>query len=296
MLVNTANLDALRVGYKTTFQDALSQAEKDWERLCTVIPASTKEQKYGWLGRIPNVREWIGPRLVQNLMQADYSIKEKALELTLGVDRDDIETDNLGLYTPLFREMGMSTGAQWAMMVYAQLKLGFTTNCYDGQFFFDTDHPVLLEDGSQSTIANTDGGAGAPWFLLVTKRALKPIILQKRKDFEFVAKDKVTDDNVFNNREFIYGADARANTGFGFWQMAWGSKQPLTPANYKIARQAIMGMKGDYGRPLGMVPDLLVVDATNESAARQIVNSEYGTAGVTNEWKGTADLLVTPWL
>jgi phage major head subunit gpT-like protein len=296
MLINAANLDALRVGFKTTFQDALGQASQDWQRIATVVPAATKEQKYGWLGKVPNVREWIGPRAVQNLMQHDYAIKEKALELTIGVDRDDIETDNLGIYKPLFAEMGLSTGSEWAKMVYAQLKNGFATNCYDNQFFFDTDHPVLGEDGAVTTVANTDGGAGPAWFLLDVSRAIKPIILQKRKEFEFVSMDRVTDEVVFTNKEFRYGADARGNTGYGFWQMAWGSKQTLDAAHYATARAALMGMKGDYGRPLGILPNLLVVPPALESAARKILNSEYAAGGETNEWKGTAELLVTPWL
>lgn len=62
------------------------------------------------------------------------------------MDRDDIETDNLGIYTPLFTEMGRSTGEEWDMMVFAALKNGFSALCYDGQNFFDTDHPVLDED------------------------------------------------------------------------------------------------------------------------------------------------------
>lgn len=39
-------------------------------------------------------------------MQHDYAIAEKPWELTIGVDRDDIETDNLGIYNPMFQEMG----------------------------------------------------------------------------------------------------------------------------------------------------------------------------------------------
>ena len=296
MLVNSANLDALRVGFKTTFQGGLAVAPNDWARITTVVPATTKEQKYGWLGKIPSVREWIGPRAVQNLTQSDYAIKEKALELTVGVDRDDIETDNLGIYGPLFTEMGQATGSQWGMMVFAQLMAGFATNCYDGQFFFDTDHPVLNAAGDVVSVANTDGGAGTPWFLMDVSRAIKPIILQKRKDFEFVAKDRVTDDNVFMNREFVYGADARANTGYGFWQMAWGSRQTLNAASYAAARAALSNMKGDGGRPLGIMPGLLVVPPSLESAGRRLLNSEFGTGGETNEWKGTAELMVCPWL
>lgn len=296
MLVNAANLAAQRVAFNTLFNNGLGMADQDWMQIATVVPASTKEQKYGWLGKVPRVREWIGPRAVQNLMQGDYSIKEKALELTVAVDKDDFETDNLGIYAPLFTEMGQSTGSEFGAMVYAQLASGFTTNCYDGQFFFDTDHPVLDKDGNTISVANTDGGGGTPWFLLDVSRSIKPILLQKRKDFQFTSLTKEDDANVFMNKEFIYGADARANSGFGFWQMAWGSRQPLTAANYEIARAALGGMKGDYGRPLGIKPGLLVVPASLEGAANRILNSEYGTGGVTNEWKGTAKMLMTPWL
>ncbi|SMH42471.1 Mu-like prophage major head subunit gpT family protein [Mesorhizobium australicum] len=296
MLVNAANLDTLRVGFKTSFQGGLSQASTMHLRVSTVVPASTKSQKYGWLGKIPNVREWIGPRAVQNLSQHDYTITEKPWELTIGVDRDDIETDNLGIYTPMFKEMGQSTGAKWDLLVYDFLKSGFSTVCYDGQYFFDTDHPVLDADGVAQSVANTDGGAGTPWFLIDASRALKPVILQKRRDFQFQAMDNLTDQNVFMNKEFLYGADARANVGFGFWQFAWGSKQTLNAANYAIGRAAISGMKGDHGRPLGLMPNLLIVPPSLESAGRKILNSENGSGGETNEWKGTAELLVCPWL
>ncbi|MEX2480202.1 MAG: Mu-like prophage major head subunit gpT family protein [Gammaproteobacteria bacterium] len=296
MLVNAANLDALRVGFSTSFQGGLAMASTMHTRIATIVPSSAKEQKYGWLGKIPNVREWIGPRAVQNLQQHDYAIKEKPWELTIGVDRDDIETDNLGIYTPLFTEMGQSTGAHWDTLAFAHLKNGFTELAYDGQPYFDTDHPVLDANGAETSVANTDGGAGTPWFLIDASRVLKPVILQKRRDFQFVAKDKLTDDNVFTNKEFVYGADARGNVGFGFWQFAWGSKQTLNAANYATARAALSGMKGDYGRPLGLMPNLLVVPPSLESAARKILNSENASGGETNEWKGTAELLVVPWL
>lgn len=296
MLVNAANLNSLRVGYSTLFQNGLGQAQPMHTSVATIVPASQKEQTYGWLGKVPNVREWVGPRAVQNLEQHDYSIKEKKWELTVAVDRDDIETDNLGIYGPLFTEMGQSAGSKWDILVFELLKAGFATGCYDGQYFFDTDHPVKDADGNITSVANTDGGTGTPWFLLDVSRALKPIILQKRRDFTFTAKDKLSDDNVFDNNEFVYGTDARGNVGFGFWQFAWGSKQTLDAAHYATARAALTGMKGDGGRPLGIMPKLLVVPPSLESVARKILNSDNAAGGETNEWKGTAELLVVPWL
>ncbi len=296
MLVTSGNLRTLGVGFNAAFQSGLGMAATDHLKIATRVPSSTAKEEYGWLGKMPSVREWIGDRVVQNMKTHDYTIKNKDYELTLGVDRNDIDDDNIGIYGPLFTEMGQSTGAFPCQLVYSLLKAGFNTNCYDGQFFFDTDHPVLDVNGVETGVANTDGGVGSPWFLIDTSRVLKPILLQVRKDWQFVPKDKLDDDNVFGKKEFLYGADARMNVGFGFWQFIWGSKQPLTPANYAAARKALMEMKGDYGRPLGIMPNLLVTAPALESDAKKIVNSEYGAGGVTNEWKGTAEHFVTPWL
>jgi phage major head subunit gpT-like protein len=298
MLVNRANLDSLRVGFNVAFQRGLGMAPSLYTRVATVVPSKLKEQKYGWLGNFPGVREWIGARVLHNLEQHDYAIKEKKWELTVTVQKDDIETDNLGIYTPMFEQIGMAVRAKPDELVFALLKAGFSTNCYDGQCYFDTDHPVLDENGAPQSVANTDGGAGTPWFLICAGQPLKPILYQVRKDFgqQLVSKDDPRDDNVFYNDTFVYGTDARANVGFGFWQIAWGSKQTLDATHYATARAALMGMKGDYGRPLGLMPNLLIVPPSLESAARKILNSEYGAGGETNEWKGTAELLVSPWL
>lgn len=296
MLVNGENLRTLGVGFKTSFQNGLGMAPPDHLKVATVVPSGTGSNEYGWLGQVPGVREWLGDRVIQALAAHGYTIKNRDFELTIGVKRNDIEDDNVGIYAPLFTEMGRSTAAWAPELIYMLLKSGFITPCYDGQYFFDTDHPVIAPDGTMGSVANTDGGAGAPWFLIDDSRALKPLILQMRKDWEFVAKDKPTDDNVFSRKEFVYGSDARMNAGFGFWQFAWGSKQPLTAANYEIARAALSGMKGDYGRPLGLQGKLLVVPPSLEGAGRRILKADKDAYGADNVWVGTADLLVTPWL
>lgn len=297
MLINTTSLQTLYVGFNTAFKNGLSQASSQWESVATRVPSITTKEEYGWIGKIPNVREWLGDRVVQNISNSGYSIKNRDFELTVGVGRNDIEDDNIGIYGPLFEEMGRSSGAHYDQLVWAALRAGFTTPCYDGQYYFDTDHPVLAEDGKTIvSTANTDGGSGAPWFLIDNSRALKPVILQVRKPFQFVRKDRPEDANVFDRKEYVYGVDGRHAVGYGFWQFAWGSKQALDAAHYETARAALAGMKGDHGRPLGLTPRLLVVGPSNEAAARRLLMSENDAAGATNPWRGSAELLVCPWL
>ncbi|MDI4664709.1 Mu-like prophage major head subunit gpT family protein [Xanthobacter autotrophicus] len=296
MIVNRPNLLTLGVGFNTAFTQGLGQGESQYQRIATPVPSTTGEQEYGWLGKVPNVREWIGDRQVQNISAGSYRIKNKDFELTLAVDRNDIEDDNIGIYAPLFQEMGAATASAYDRSVWGLLKAGFTTPCYDGQYFFDTDHPVLNENKVEVSVANTDGGAGAPWFLIDDRRTLKPIILQVRKAWQFVPKDKLDDDNVYHSKKFLYGVDGRYNVGYGFWQYCWGSKQPLDADSYGAARAALSGMTGDYGRPLGIMPRLLIVPPSLEKAAREILQNDRNEVGATNPWKGTAELLVVPWL
>ena len=61
------------------------------------------------------------------------------------------------------------------------------------------------------------------WFLLATKRPIKPLIYQQRKKAKFVSITDETSPNVFMSKKFLYGADSRGNAGFGFWQMGVGS-------------------------------------------------------------------------
>jgi phage major head subunit gpT-like protein len=296
MIISNASLDALRVGFKTEYQNGLGMVAPLKDKIAMTIKSTLAENRYGWLQQMPDMREWIGARVVQNIAENGYAILNKHFEQTIGVDANDIDDDNLGQYSMLMKRMGEVVAGQVEKLVWEALKNGFTTNCFDGQFFFDTDHPVVLADGSTGTYANTDGGAGVAWFLLCTNQSVKPIIYQERKPATFTTKDKQTDDNVFNERRYIYGSDMRCNVGYGFPHMAWGSKQPLNAANYGIARAAIQSMKGDGGRPLGLVPNLLVVPPSLESVALKLLNSELATGGETNEWKGTAEPLVVPWL
>ncbi|TIW26163.1 MAG: hypothetical protein E5V63_14805 [Mesorhizobium sp.] len=296
MKINSANLDALRVGFKTTFQAGIGLAATQQARVAMKVTSTSKSERYGWLANIPGIREWIGDRLIQNLSEYDYEIKNRPFESTIGVDRDDIEDDNLGTYGPLFQMMGDNVATFPDTLVWPFLKAGFATSCYDGQYFFDTDHPVIQADGSTASVANTDGGAGTPWFLLCTKRPIKPVIYQERKPFEFVSKDQSTDDNVFNQKKFLYGVDGRSNVGFGLWQLAWGSKQTLDADHYATARAAMASFKADNGLPLGLVPDLLVVPPSLEGAGKKILASQLVNGGESNPWAGTAELLMVPWL
>ncbi|GAP66270.1 putative major head subunit [Mizugakiibacter sediminis] len=301
MIITPSSLTALFVAFRAEFQRAQADTPTDWQKIATEVPSTSKSNTYGWLGQFPQFREWVGDRVLKDLAAHGYSIDNKSFESSVAVDRDDIEDDNIGIYKPLFVEMGRAAKAHPDELVFALLKAGTSTLCYDGQNFFDTDHPVYPNadgTGVAVSVANADVDTVArpnnpTWYLLDVSRALKPVIFQKRRDYNLAAMTKQDDEAVFTSKKYRYGVDARVNVGFGFWQFAFASNQALDATGYAAARKAMQGYTADGGRPLGIRPNLLVVPPSLEGAARSLLVKD---AQGGNQWAGTADLLVTPWL
>lgn len=296
MDLNSGNLAILYRAFNAAFQKGFAGVTPMWQKIATLVPSTTGTEDYGWLGQIPGMREWVGDRHIHNLKQHDYSLKNKKFELTVGVPREKVDDDQYGVYAPMMEMLGESANGHPDELIFALLADGFTTPCYDKQYFFDTDHPVIQPDGTTASVSNMQAGAGNPWFLLDTRRALKPLILQMRKRPEFVRKDDPKDDNVFNKGELIYGVDDRKNVGFGFWQMAFGSKATLDATNFDANMAAMGAFKGDHGKPLGVMPDLLVVGSSNRAAAKAVVEAEKLANGASNTNFKAVEVLVVPWL
>jgi phage major head subunit gpT-like protein len=296
MIINRSNLQTLTVGYQAAFQQGLGQAEPQWQQIAMTVPSTTAEEEYGWLDKLPGMREWLGDRVIKGITTSGYRIRNRDWEQTIAVERNDIEDDRYGLYGPMMAAMGEAAGAHPNELVFGLLGAGFATPCYDGQYFFDTDHPVLDADGVPQSVSNDGGGSGTAWYLLCLNRVVRPIIFQERNKIQFVARDRVDDEKVFMSKTFVYGADARYSVGYGFWQFAYGSKQTLDATAYAAAFTALEGMKGDYGRPLGQRPTHQLVPPGLRAAALELLNAERNAAGATNVWRGTTELIVSPWL
>lgn len=291
MIVNQAALTGIYQSFSTIFAEAFAGVKPMWPSVAMEVPSTSAYTDYKWLGDFPGMREWVGDRVVKDLSGNAYVIRNKNFESTVEVDRNDIEDDQIGLYKPMVQGLGDAAAKHPDRLVFALLKAGFTTACFDGQNYFDTDHEV-----GGASVSNFGGGAGTPWFLLDCSRPVKPLLLQMRRRPEFVAMDNPEDEHAFMRRKYRYGVDDRKNVGFGLWQMAYASKDTLNATNYAAARAAMMDFVSDEGDPLGIVPTHLVVPATLESAARKLLKNALAEGGATNEWAGTAELLVVPWL
>ena len=296
MDLTTQNIQDLNTAWRTNFQNGRAAVEPLWMRIATEVPSTTSSNTYGWLGEWPNIREWVGDRQHKAIAAHDYSVKNKKFESTVDVPADTIDDDNYGVYAPLMTELGRAVGVFPDQLVFQALKDGYATKCYDGQNFFDNDHPVEV-NGVEASVSNMTAGAAQPWFLLDTSRTLKPMIYQKRRDFDFVAKNSPQDsDRVFETDLFSYGTKGRANVGYGFWQMAHASKADLTKASFRAARHAMRDLKSDEGRPLGIRPNIILVGTSNVDKAKDLFMPERDENGSTNTERNAVEIVEVDWL
>ncbi len=306
-IVTSTVLNAIRTGFSKNFQDGQTRGEPMYNAVATTVPSSTKSNTYGWLGQWPGFREWIGDRVLNSIKEHSYSIENKDFESTVSVDRNDVEDDNLGVYAPMMDELGYASSVFPDELVFPLLTSGFTSTCYDGQYFFDTDHPVndkVDGSGTDTSFSNAiiDGAyTGDAWFILDTSRSLKPLIFQDRKGMQFVAMDNPNDERVFTNKTFRYGVDCRCNVGYGFWQMAIGVKKELTAETLWEAIEMMRGFKADGGRPLGLGKNkltLVVPTSLHKKATQLNEREQIDDDGVTvsNELKGKFTVLQPDFL
>jgi phage major head subunit gpT-like protein len=303
MIITNQTLQALRTMVRGEFATqiaALLAKGAFYQKLATTIQSNTRSNTYGWLGDFPHLREWVGDRVIKDMKETAYAIINKKYESTLGVDCVDLEDDNLGVYRTRAQAEANAVISFFEQSVAALMKDGFTGLCFDGQPFFDTDHPVFPNTdgtGTATSVSNIVGsGSGKPWFLFSLDGVLKPFILQERSAPEF---DEITDsknESVFMKDKYLFGVRYRGNFGYAFWQQAVASKEDLTAANYEAARLKMQTFKRDGGDPMGIRPTHLVVDPTNEAKARAILETQLIGSGNSNPNFHTAELIVSPWL
>lgn len=153
MIINKANLEAVFINLKTTFNKAFDAAPSLWEKTTMLVPSGSSQNNYNWLSRFPKMRKWVGEKFVKAFEAFQYTIVNDDWEATVEVRRNDLEDDVIGIYAPMTQEAGYSA-KQLPDEIDADLKNNaFTNLCYDGQYFYDTDHPVAEKSVSNKGTA-----------------------------------------------------------------------------------------------------------------------------------------------
>lgn len=245
MIANQASLHGIYTAFNVLFSKAFSATTTLYDKVATIVPSTTREENYKWLGALPRMREWIGEREIQNLSASDYTIKNKPFELTLGVDRDDIEDDTLGIYNPTIQDLGQAAAQHPDELVFPLLPDGFTNLCYDKQPFFSDKHKINKKNVSnmghdkltpesyaaaRSTIMNFTNDKGAPLKLIPNLLVVPPAL-------ETMARKILLADLIDNNTNVMKGtADPLVVPDLAGYDTSWfllSTNMPLKPLIYQ---------------------------------------------------------------
>lgn len=277
MLVNKASLSAVFTGLKTIFNTVLKAASTDWQKTAMEIPSTTSGENYVWLSRFPKMRKWVGEKFVKNIEAGNYYKANEDWETTIAVARKDIEDDTLGIYQAQTKMAGESAGELQQIICDDLKNNAFAQLCWDGQYYYDTDHPVgantasnkLTKALSAATLAAVQASYGAARTAIMgftdtegMPLRLIPDVLEVGPALEAVAKILCEADKLQDNSPNPYKGTATvivnpAITSATQWMLHVTNKQSVKPFIVQMRKAPIfvsqtseenddVFMKGEY--------------------------------------------------
>jgi len=156
MKFTPAALTATKTGFNTLFQATYNamRPRAQYTRFAFEKTSTGEDETYAFLDRLPRMRRWVGERVWRSLKSHAYTVTNADWEDGFEVERNHVEDDKLGLYTDGVNMLGAAAAMWEDDLATAGLQNGHTKLCYDGQYFFDTDHPVDKYDPASATQSN----------------------------------------------------------------------------------------------------------------------------------------------
>jgi phage major head subunit gpT-like protein len=140
-----------------SYYEALAQNKgAEWvPQISMPFDSNQESETYPWLGMSPAMREWIGGRNAKGFRENGITIVNKHFEATMEVAVQDLKRDKTSQILLRIQEMADRTNAHWASLLSTLIIAAEAAVCYDGQYFFDTDHSEG-DSGTQSNDLSID--------------------------------------------------------------------------------------------------------------------------------------------
>lgn len=125
------------------------------EALSMKFNSDQDSETYNWIGQSPAMREWVGGRLAKGFREDGFTVENKHYEATLEILIRELRRDKSGQAMVRIRNLAERANAHWASLLSAKIAAGEASTCYDGQYYFDTDHSEG-DSGTQSNDITVD--------------------------------------------------------------------------------------------------------------------------------------------
>lgn len=126
------------------------------DSICTpVINSDQDSEEYNWLGMVPQMSQKLGQKKYSQLREVDWTVNNVEYQGGIVVPKKHILYDKTGQVRTRVNELADRSRSHWIGLIASLIVAGESTACFDGQYFFDTDH-VEGDSGSQSNDINAD--------------------------------------------------------------------------------------------------------------------------------------------
>lgn len=138
----------------------LETGTASWVNKIAMRMTSTQAvEEYAWLGNAPALREFIGGRTPAELAEYSFTVSNKDYEGSITIKSKDHRRDKLGMIQVRVNQLADRALDHPAKLLSALIVAGEATTCYDGQYFFDTDH-VEGDSGTQDNDISVAAATG----------------------------------------------------------------------------------------------------------------------------------------
>jgi len=121
-------------------------------RIALEVTEARHEMSYPWMGQVPQMEEWAGQRIIQQLKMNGFTIKNKRWQEAIGIPWVDFELDTLGLHSARIADLAKAARRHPLLLLASLATNGSaaTSLSYDGQPFYTSTHPADGASGIQS--------------------------------------------------------------------------------------------------------------------------------------------------
>lgn len=139
-------------GLTAIFDNSVKAQSLFYPTLCSEVNSDGADEEYGMLGRVAQVKEWLGERDFNTDRAAKWTLTNKDWELSHLIPRSDLDDDRMGMHRLKMAQMGRRAVKHPDKLLFDFINAGEAATlgtAFDGQFFFDDDH-VWGDSGTQS--------------------------------------------------------------------------------------------------------------------------------------------------
>lgn len=137
-------------GVKSMVLLALETGSAAWVTALAMKTSSDQaSETYAWLGAPPSMHEFIGKRQLDELAETSFTITNVDHEANLRIKSKDMRRDKTGQIQVRVSQFADRVLEYPVKLISNLIMNGESKLCYDGQYFFDTDH-VEGKSGTQS--------------------------------------------------------------------------------------------------------------------------------------------------